>query len=183
MGYVLLLMFFLVQFPGFDFEFVHSASRPLIHIHYLICCITRSPKHPQLDLTLIIHNILCMALCTKPDQWQCSLLPSASSTPVGNCIDGQVRLMGGAYPNEGRVEICVNNAWGAICDTQFDADDATVVCTQLEMLPTDSELSIDLNATCNIVCIVVVCFLFVSLPKWYKHDAKYYSHSLTFSST
>ena len=31
---------------------------------------------------------------------------------------------------EGRVEVCINRAWGTVCETEFSADDAEVVCRQ-----------------------------------------------------
>ena len=40
-------------------------------------------------------------------------------------------LVDGSNPLEGRVEICLNRAWGTICNNSFSNDDATVVCRQL----------------------------------------------------
>ena len=47
------------------------------------------------------------------------------------CIDGQLRLEGGANSTEGRVEICRNNSYGTVCDDRWGLEDATVVCRQL----------------------------------------------------
>ncbi len=47
------------------------------------------------------------------------------------CATGDIRLAGGNIPNEGRIEICMNNQWGTVCDDGWDATDATVVCRQL----------------------------------------------------
>ena len=47
------------------------------------------------------------------------------------CTTGQLRLAGGNIPNEGRVEICMINVWGTVCDDSWSSNDATVVCRQL----------------------------------------------------
>ena len=39
--------------------------------------------------------------------------------------------MNGSDPSEGRVEICINSAWGTVCNNLFSTADAQVVCTQL----------------------------------------------------
>ena len=50
---------------------------------------------------------------------------------IAPCAYGQLRLVGGNVPNEGRVEICINNVLGTVCDDSWSSIDATVVCTQL----------------------------------------------------
>ena len=47
------------------------------------------------------------------------------------CTTGVIRLVGSNFTDQGRVEICVNNTWGTICDNYFDSSDARVVCRQL----------------------------------------------------
>ena len=59
------------------------------------------------------------------------------STPASNCTDGTLRLVGGAHPEEGRIEICINNAWGTVCDEQFTKEHALVACRQLGLLQTE----------------------------------------------
>ena len=44
-----------------------------------------------------------------------------------------------AGTREGRIEICINNAWGTVCDNLFGREDAGVVCKQLEGFQRDGE--------------------------------------------
>ncbi len=46
------------------------------------------------------------------------------------CVTNDVRLIGASEPHEGRVEVCMNNVWGSVCDDQWGVPDATVVCRQ-----------------------------------------------------
>lgn len=32
---------------------------------------------------------------------------------------------------EGRLEVCINNAWGTVCDDRFGSEDAAVACSQI----------------------------------------------------
>ena len=47
------------------------------------------------------------------------------------CVEGNIRLEGGTSHLEGRVEICLNNDWGTVCDQMWGLTDAGVVCRQL----------------------------------------------------
>lgn len=58
----------------------------------------------------------------------CLLYPADISTSVGNCEDGKIRL---SNVTMGRVEVCINNAWGTICNNRFGTNEALVTCRQL----------------------------------------------------
>ena len=57
------------------------------------------------------------------------------STMFGNCEDFELRLENRSSPLEGRVEVCMNNAWGTICTEGASEDDVEVICKQLGRLP------------------------------------------------
>ena len=47
---------------------------------------------------------------------------------TAGCTHGAVRLIGGAYSFEGRVEVCVNGLWGTVCHDLWSSTDAALGC-------------------------------------------------------
>lgn len=72
------------------------------------------------------------------------------SSHAVSCLDGAVKLVNSEVDlanqqpvydfikdevARGRVELCVNNAFGRVCDVAWDNTDASVVCKQLGFSP------------------------------------------------
>ena len=63
-----------------------------------------------------------------------SYIPSfltENNTLHANCSDGMVRLVDGSSEYEGRVELCLNGAWGTVCGRYWGTQDSSVVCANL----------------------------------------------------
>ena len=86
-----------------------------------------------------IHNVYCTG--NEDNLTQCSFTSfffcghfhdvGVSCGSVPECNDTDIHLVGGSNDNEGRVEVCINGAWGTVCDDFWGAPDAAVVCNQL----------------------------------------------------
>ena len=65
-----------------------------------------------------------------------------AETEFSSCSDGDLRLVGGNTTNQGRLQICMNNAWGSVCDSQgtFTRSEAKVACRQLGILQVEGLL-------------------------------------------
>ena len=90
-------------------------------------CEWHSLKHIQ------VHTrILFLPLSHSLPFLSFSLSLSLSNSDANNtCTAGDIRLVGGATPNEGRLEVCFVNHWGTVCDDDFGSTEASLVCRLL----------------------------------------------------
>ena len=63
----------------------------------------------------VTHSKFCFTLCIV----------------IVNCNDGTVRLLNSESDSEGRVEVCIHDAWTTIGISKWDYNDARVVCREL----------------------------------------------------
>ena len=68
--------------------------------------------------------------------WNYNPIPTDNDTTIGACSDGELRLGNQSgddvkLTRSGRVELCLNNAWGTVCGTSFSVPDVLVTCNQL----------------------------------------------------
>ncbi len=56
-----------------------------------------------------------------------------NTTCIIDCVDGDVRLVGGKNESEGTVEVCFGGLWGLIDAEGFDDTDAQTICRQLNL--------------------------------------------------
>ena len=87
-----------------------------------------------------------------------TLIIAANLVTQSNCTDGDVRLVDGSNKYEGRVEVCVNQAWGTVCAySQWSSNDARVVCNQIGALTLGIILITCNNCTYSIIYFAIFC--------------------------
>lgn len=90
--------------------------------------LTASCSNGVCSFTSIRPNTECSSDADKAGVF-CPRNFGSSETKV--CNSGQIRLFGGSRDSEGRLEACLNNEWGTVCDDSWDDKSTAVVCRQL----------------------------------------------------
>ena len=104
-------------------------------VHVYMCAYMRACVH--VCMCACVHACVCY-------QWAWPLIycsfSTDTSTQSSNCTTGAVRLANGPNKYEGRVEICINNAWGTVCHSEFSSEDAQVICKDVGMVVAEGEI-------------------------------------------
>ena len=88
---------------------------------------------------------------------------------MGGKINNQTQTM------DGRLEICINNAWGSVCNNSFRAIDAQVACNQLVGFERRGKFL-------HIVHIIFTIILLCLLHTLHAHCIFSYMHSMKLST-
>ena len=59
--------------------------------------------------------------------------------------NGDIRLIGGSYPWEGRLEIYLTEEWGTVTDSQWTSEDAQVVCREMGYFKPGESLTLEFD--------------------------------------
>ena len=96
----------------------------LSHLLYLSCTSPPPPLSPQWKS--LCYTSVQLPFIAFVCYFQLTILFFTVS-----CPSGAIRLIGSSRASEGRVEVCLNNTWGTVCDDGWTDVDASVVCRQL----------------------------------------------------
>ena len=91
-------------------------------------------------------SFACMHMvCCNTGMRSLSCFPNQDlNTQAGNCADGDMRLIkdGEVSLFEGRVEVCLNNAWGTVCNNFFDQLEVKILCDYFNFPEDGGEIGI-----------------------------------------
>ena len=122
-----------------DAGIICSLECEYIHKHYIyIHAVYMHYKYKISTLKYIIWCYTCSlirALIIYFSMYRCAVV----------CNDGDLRLGGSSVSGSGRVEICVGESWGVICDSDWDNNDATVACRKLGFSRFSERSNIEFN--------------------------------------
>ena len=97
-------------------------------------------------LFAMVRCSICHIVFVAPELvFQISVLAFQEEQNV-TCNNGAVRLADGLTEYEGRVEICYDNHWGAVCGNSWNENEASVVCRQLGHISVGEKLYTATNA-------------------------------------
>ena len=96
-----------------------------------------------------LNATMLLQLCVKVRMFFVKILTqylaatsfTAITTSMDDCMDGESRLVNGTSDLmtgnvDGRIEICINKAWGSVCTDSFGASEAFVVCKHFNLTQT-----------------------------------------------
>ena len=84
-------------------------------------------KFPQWSVKVLQINVCMLVSFTSPLFFH---FADPSTTTDAGCSENDVRLVNNNRFDllDGRVEVCINRAWGTVCSELFDTNEARVVC-------------------------------------------------------
>ena len=124
------------------------AKNVMAHLHHLTAIILILPllnKKALPGKKIKCHSINC---------WHpLHVYMIAATTEQCQEDEVSVRLVNGTSERNGRVELCWNHQWKAVCDDEWDQAEASTVCRELGYLTSNREyFSVNLFVNDALVC-------------------------------